>query len=165
MEPIAPIVDRLALLLEYPDRTFFRLLEECRAVEPEIEPFASGVSTMPLAALHELYTKTFDLNAGCTLDMGWHLFGERPERGAFLADLRSRLASARVDEGTELPDYLPQLLKLLVRLPPNDASRLHATLAPAVDRLVATLAANGSPYESLVKRAFAAARPYVQVGV
>src|SRR5579859_4490273 len=151
METLIPSVDRIASLLEYPDRTFLRRLADCRSDHTALEPFAARISGMSLATLQELYTRTFDLNAGCTLDMGWHLFGERPERGAFLADLRPRLAATGVDEGTELPDHLPIVLKLVARLPPNDAARLYATLTPAVDQLLTALAANASPYESLVR--------------
>jgi nitrate reductase delta subunit len=165
METVMLLVDRRASLLEYPDRTFFRRLAECCAADTALEPFAARVSAMSLPALQEMYTKTFDLNAGCTLDMGWHLFGERPERGVFLADLRSQLASADVEEGNELPDYLPLLLKLVARLPSDTASALQAALAPAVDRLRAALAADGSPYESLVTCAFAAVRPPAPAGV
>lgn len=165
MDTVSRPVDLMASLLDYPDRTFKQRLAECRAADPAVEPFAARVATMPLTALQELYTRTFDFSRGCTLDIGWHLFGERPERGAFLADLRPRLRNADVEEGHELPDYLPHVLKLLARLPPKEASALYATLAPGVDTLLAALAANGSPYEPLVRSAFAAARVHAQVGV
>ena len=34
--------------------------------------------------IQELYTRTFDINPVCTLEIGWHIFGEDYARGALL---------------------------------------------------------------------------------
>ncbi len=47
----------------------------------------------------ELYTRTFDLNPVCALEIGWHLFGEDYERGAFLVRMRDQLRRARARRG------------------------------------------------------------------
>lgn len=161
----AGVADGLAALLEYPSSAFPELLEECRAHEalltPEaaagLERFAISVQGLPKTTRQELYTETFDLNAGCTMDMGWHLFGDRHERGVFLSELRAQLAGAGIAERSELPDYLPRLLVLLHRSDPSRTAELREMVGRAVEKLVAALHERNSPYEHLVTSAFAAA--------
>ena len=116
--------DRLADALEYP---------------------ASG----PVSAQEE-YVEAFDFDPGCTLDVGWHLFGETPERGAFLSILREDLARAGVREGEDLPDHLPTLLRLIACEDEESAAALATILAPAVARLHEHLAARGSAFAGTI---------------
>jgi nitrate reductase molybdenum cofactor assembly chaperone NarJ/NarW len=102
------------------------------------------------AARQEQYVDAFDLDPACSLDMGWHLFGDALERGAFLSMLREDLARAGVPEGGELPDHLPTLLRLIARSDAAAASRLAAIVAPAVARVRARLQARANPYEQVI---------------
>jgi nitrate reductase delta subunit len=157
--------DRLAPLLEYPTASFTALLDECQSaasgmapdVAAGLERFALAVRHLSRAQLQELYAETFDMNASCTLDVGWHLFGDRFERGAFLSELRPELQAAGIAEGFELPDYLPHLLILMERAAPARAAALGQLIRPAVEKLEAALHARRSPYEHLVRSAFTAA--------
>ena len=97
-------------------------------------------------ATQERYVATFDLNPACSLDVGWHLYGDAPERGAFLATLREDLARASVEERGDLPDHLPTLLRLIPREDDQAASALADLIAPAVARLRDVLVADGNPY-------------------
>lgn len=151
------LVDRLASLLDYPTHDFRPHLDACMREVSGLGDFAVAMRHLPLGRLQEIYTETFDLNAACSLDMGWHLFGERHERGAFLAELRRQLAAAGVEERGELPDYLPHLLMLMGRVDASDAERLRRAIEPAIEKLVAALRDRGSPYEQVVKAAVAAA--------
>ena len=157
MHATSPLVDRLASLLDYPGHDFRAGLDACLRDEPGLAPFALAVRDMPLGQLQELYTETFELNAACTLDMGWHLFGDRPERGAFMADLRLELAAAGIGEHGELPDYLPHLLMLISRIDQARAAALRRAIDPAIQKLAAALRERGSPYESVLTTAVAAA--------
>jgi nitrate reductase delta subunit len=158
-------VDRLAELLEYPDDTFSPALGACRAeltmhasdAAARFEQFAHEVERLSTGRLQELYTQTFDLNPTCTLDIGWHLFGEAYERGLFLAAMRDELRGAGVEEGRELPDHLPSLLRLMARMDAQSRAALERLIRPAVAKLAAALRARESPYEHLVETAFAAA--------
>ena len=85
--------------------------------------------------LQEAYVRAFDFDPDCALEMGWHLHRDRPERGAFLAALREALAAAGVDEGVNLPDYLPTLLRLVAR-DPAAGSELAAVIAPAAAQVL-----------------------------
>jgi nitrate reductase molybdenum cofactor assembly chaperone len=158
-------VESLAALLEYPSASFGAQVEECRAVASRLKPevaagverFADAVRGLSRSALQELYTQTFDLNAACTLDIGWHLFGEQYERGRFLSELRPQLAAAGIDEKGELPDYLPRLLLLLHRSDPTRTAELREMVRRAVEKIAGALHERRSPYEYLVTSAFAAA--------
>jgi len=101
-------------------------------------------------AMQKRYVETFDLNPACSLDVGWHLFGDAPERGAFLSTLRDELARAGVDERGELPDHLPALLRLIPREEDAAASALAGRIAPAVVRLRDVLLAEGNPFADVL---------------
>ena len=101
--------------------------------------------------LQELFTQTFDLTPTCALEVGWHLFGEEYERGAFLVDMRSELRGHHVPEGTELPDHLGSLLALLVRLDGSQARTFAAkALRPAVEKMVQGLREADSPFVAVM---------------
>lgn len=119
--------DRLAQSLEYP---------------------ADGPSP-----LQEEYVRTFDLDPDCSLEMGWHLFGDRPERGAFMAALRDALAGAAVQEDGNLPDYLPSLLRLIGRLDGPAAAALAAEIAPAAARVLAQVRARQTRFADALEAA------------
>src|SRR5690242_1791168 len=90
------LYNALADLLEYPDHNWGDILDSCdRAVaseRPELaatfDAFYQTVRTLALTQMQERYTQTFDLNPVCTLEVGYHLFGESYKRGLFLANLR-----------------------------------------------------------------------------
>lgn len=102
-------------------------------------------------ALQERYVDTFDLKPACVLDVGWHLFGDTAERGAFLSRLREDLAHAGVEEGSDLPDHLPTLLRLIPREDDEAASALANLIAPIVTRLRDVLVAEGNPFGDVLE--------------
>ena len=97
-------------------------------------------------ALQEAYVETFDFDPECSLEMGWHLHGDRPERGALLARLRADLAAVQVSEGVNLPDYLPTLLRLIARCDEAAAAALAAAIAPAAAGVLDRLRARQNPF-------------------
>jgi nitrate reductase molybdenum cofactor assembly chaperone NarJ/NarW len=158
-------VDRLASLLEYPGATFATALADCRqaidglapAARADLDRFALAVDGMSAASLQELYVSTFDLNPKCTLDLGWHLFGDTYERGALLSMLREELQRHAVPENGELPDHLAAVVRLLERLEAPRRAELLAMLTPAFEALQNALASAGNPYAPLVKGVVTAA--------
>jgi nitrate reductase assembly molybdenum cofactor insertion protein NarJ len=97
-------------------------------------------------ALQETYVRTFDFDPDLSLDMGWHLYGDRPERGAFLAALRADVAAAGLSEGNDLADFLPTLLRLMARRDAAAAAELAGRIAPAAERLLERLRAEPNPF-------------------
>jgi nitrate reductase assembly molybdenum cofactor insertion protein NarJ len=96
--------------------------------------------------VQERYVEAFDLDPESTLDIGWHLFADRPERGQFLVMVRQRLERAGISERTELPDHLPTLLRLIARQPDDQARDLAELIAPAVEHVVDHLRAGNNPF-------------------
>ena len=126
------VMSSMAVLIDYPTPD---LPAQARAVsdylqsnskiwQDLLEGFALHVSLTPFTQVEETYTQAFDMNPSCTLEIGWHLFGETYKRGSFLANMRASLRANNVEEGTSLPDYLPNLLRLLPKLDPKDARGL-----------------------------------------
>ena len=120
-------------------------------------PHTWPILTLPragrdLADLEELYTRTFDFSPSCALEIGWHLFGEDYNRGAFLVRLREELARHGIQESCELPDHLTHVLPLLDRMRPDEAARFAlACVTPAVEKMLAGLEGKQNPYEHLFR--------------
>ena len=77
-------------------------------IESSVEGQVKGIVTM-----QALYSRTFDVQAITTLDIGYVLFGDDYKRGELLSNLNREHANAISDCGTELADHLPNLLRLI----------------------------------------------------
>jgi len=112
---------RLADLFEYPQDGYFERVDAVRAFIDEnyrdaghwLDTFVELLPDGDLRATQELYTRSFDVQAITTLDIGYVLFGEDYKRGEFLANIMREHRLVDNDCGTELGDYLPNLLRLL----------------------------------------------------
>lgn len=138
--------DLLARCLEYPGPDL-----AAAAAAAGVDEFAAWVAAVAPGAAEELYVRTFDLQAPCCLEVGWHLFGETYKRGAFLVRLRLAHRAHGLTEGTELPDHLANVLRLLGRLGPEEEPESLAgeAILPAIARMQAVLPP-GSPYRPLL---------------
>lgn len=145
------IYKQLADLLEYPDTNWDSKLAAC-AHNDLLAEFRSGVTALSLSDLQELYTRTFDLNPVCALEIGYHLFGENYKRGEFLANLRETEASCDLGQENQLPDYLPVLLRLLTKLEDEElrSSLISDCLIPALDKMLRPLQETDNPYRLLL---------------
>lgn len=95
-------------------------------------------------AAQELYVQTFEFNPACTLELGWHLFGETYERGEFLVKMRGELRRHGVEETSELPDHLTHILRLIGRMEHGEAALLAGeSVLPALEKIRLP---EGSPY-------------------
>jgi nitrate reductase delta subunit len=151
------LLDPLADLLSYPCGPLHAQVERClAALDPAdaaaaaLQRFEQQTDALSLTDLQEQYTAVFDMNPACTLDLGWHLFGETRDRGGFLAVLRADLERVGVPESIELPDHLFHVLALLGREEPGRAEVLAALVAPAVAAVHAALEERGSVYTDLL---------------
>jgi nitrate reductase molybdenum cofactor assembly chaperone NarJ/NarW len=157
-------LDRIAPLFAYPgDGYAAGVAESARDADlPPLRAFASAVTALPTVQLQEQFVETFDLDPDCALDLGWHLFGERYERGEWLASLRGDLRRVGLEPSAELPDHLTNVLLLLAREDPARAADLAARVRPALDRLQAALMRRNSPYQhalSAARQVLDASRP------
>ncbi len=99
--------------------------------------------------MQELYVQTFEFNPACTLEIGWHIFGENYERGEFLVRMRDQLRRHGIAESSDLPDHLCHILPLLERLDHEEAAELVGQFVlPALAKIKDAL--NGNSYQDLI---------------
>jgi nitrate reductase delta subunit len=147
---MAEVYETLAALLEYPNESFPSQMGTGRNVAND---FIARVGALTLSELQELYTRTFDLNPVCALEIGYHLFGENYKRGEFLANLRETEAPFDLGQEQQLPDYLPVLLRLLNKLEDEElhASLIGECLIPGTEKMLASIKDSENPYRYLLE--------------
>jgi len=110
------------------------IAEFARLLPTEGRPLAQEA----LDEVQEIFTRSFDVQAITTLGIGYLMFGDDYKRGELLVNLRREQAKVGVDCGNELPDHLPNVLRLLARWE-DLALRsefVEWILYPAVERMV-----------------------------
>jgi nitrate reductase assembly molybdenum cofactor insertion protein NarJ len=153
--------DLLARLLDYPEvegypeklSSFIEMLEDGYAdAAATLRPLHDRVQGMSNAEIQEMYTRTFDINPVCTLEIGWHIYGEDYARGALLVKLREQLRLVNVTESCELPDHLTHVLMLLGRIDGEKADDLAARyVLPGLDKMLEGMAGDEQPYRALIE--------------
>ena len=114
---------QLAELFDFPGPGFFvqgRALSDCLRerysdAALEVEHFLQALPQSGVD-LQELHTRTFDVQALTTLDIGFVLFGDDYKRGELLSHLNREHAQAENDCRGELSDHLPNVLRLIPKL-------------------------------------------------
>lgn len=151
------IYDALAAVLTYPDENYLVAMRDAvRTAPPEIEQplqeFARELEGKDALELQELFTLTFDLNPVCSLELGWHLFGENYDRGLLLVRLRELLRRHGIAESGELPDHLAHALQLIARM---DRAARHdfaaAIVLPALGKMLDAVREKNNPYEKVLE--------------
>ncbi len=147
-------------LLDYPTDDWPARVADCKGLMNHtptpcaalLLEFLQAIEGLPLSILQERYTQTFDLNPVCNLEIGYHLFGENYKRGVFLANLRETEAPFTLGQAHQLPDYLPVLLRLLVKLEDAElrGDLIAECLTPALDLMTAALQKAGNLYGRLI---------------
>ncbi|TAJ93378.1 MAG: hypothetical protein EPO31_04030 [Gammaproteobacteria bacterium] len=132
----------LADLFEYPDIGYpARVIKLTRLLDgnydraaAELEQFIELLPSDDLRAMQELYTRTFDIQAITTLDIGYVLFGDDYKRGELLANLTREHRQVNNDCRQELADHLPNILRLIGKLKQDDLldELIDEIVAPAV---------------------------------
>src|SRR5574340_1765374 len=147
---------QIATLLRYPNETYAadvtRSSASIAAVDPKLAAllgeFVERTRGISVEEMQVLYTSTFDLDPICSLEVGWHLFGENYERGEFLVKMRGELRRLGVAESSELPDHLSHVLEALDRMQADEASDFAAAcLFPALDKIIAGFKDKANPFE------------------
>jgi nitrate reductase delta subunit len=152
----AAVYNALVALLTYPEADYPQRIEASVHVVPEecrgfLEQFAVQMRGRETDELQELFTQTFDLNPMCSLELGWHLFGENYERGQLLVRVREELRRHRLKESTELPDHLTHVLQLVERMEHETAADfVAACVLPAVEKMLQALRGKENPFENVL---------------
>lgn len=113
-----------------------------------LSPLLNFVLQSPEGALQELYTRTFEIQPICYLDIGYVLFGEDYKRGQFLVHMNREHEKAENSCGTELSDYLPNVLRLLAKIEDSDfaADLTQVFLLPALEKMLPGFGEKGNVY-------------------
>jgi len=160
MATLRDTYDLAARLLNYPDKGYHDRVElwrialgkTCPEAGAVLDTFQRGIHGLVTEELEELYTRTFDLNPACALEVGWHLFGENYSRGEFLVKMRGEMRRLGLRESTELPDHLAHVLAVLARLDPDQAEKFAGRFVlPALEKILAGLAGKDNPFVNLLE--------------
>jgi nitrate reductase delta subunit len=113
----------LSLCLAYPDAEARGILPEMEAAAKSLgDPlarerlthFITLMTAQPLLDLQAHYTAVFDLNPSSSLNLTYHLMGDREDRGRALAELIEVYRQAGFAPAVnDLPDFLPLVLEFL----------------------------------------------------
>lgn len=154
----------LAMALEYPTPSTRKAANEAAErlgsgesaharMAAAIAELASFLEQGGLEEAEERYTSLFDMKPVCTLNVGWHLFGDTYDRGALLAALVPELDTRAIDHHHDLPDYLPTLLRLLGRTDDAEERALlaHAVIMPALQKMASCLEQSTDPWSCVVR--------------
>jgi nitrate reductase delta subunit len=127
------------------------LIAACPGAGKRLGEFSDYAAELEITELEELFTRTFDVNPSCTLETGWHLYGEQYERGAFLVRMRELLRGYGIVEGNELPDHLTYALQVVGRMPADSAAGFVSTeVLPAMEKMRAGFKGGSNPYEAVI---------------
>ena len=147
------LIKLLSLVLAYPDAQALSEMEAATAAlgdsraREHLSRLAAQMRAQPLLKLQEHYTAVFDMNPSASLNLTWHLMGDREDRGRALADLLAVYLQAGFEPAVnELPDFLPLMLEFLAAAAPDAPHALIRRCLATVPAIAARLKESGSPY-------------------
>lgn len=132
----------LSKLFEYPGESYYShlkgLISDMSSQYPdaskELEAFSKLLPT-DIYKLQEIYTKSFEVQAVTSLEIGYLLYGDDYTRGDVMVGLNQEHRAVGNDLGTELSDHLSNVLRLLPKM--QDKTVVHdlvtMMVAPAVE--------------------------------
>lgn len=137
----------LAELFKYPDGNFVKVVNQCQQMMelryPEaanrMRKFTDYINNCDQDAREELFTKTFDVQPICYLDLGYVIFGEDYKRGAFLLHMQGEQQKYNNDCGTDLPDNICNVFTLMAQHPSAEfvEELAQKIVIPAAKKMIA----------------------------
>ncbi len=135
----------LSTLFDYPNENYKKQMKEVAAALGTKYPTASVelealLKLLPsdIYELQELYTKSFEVQAVTSLEIGYVLYGDDYTRGEVLSNLNAEHKAVKNDCGGELADHLGNVLRLIPMMKDQklltDLARLM--VAPAVENMM-----------------------------
>lgn len=127
-------------------------------IKSGLSAFVRAIERLTLGAWEELHTRTLDLDPPAAPYIGYQMWGDSYQRGAFMAKMNRVLADAGVDREGELPDHLAACLRYLA-VATEPLPELVEIFGPAVERMLKALtqAQSDNPYVRLLQAAQIAA--------
>ncbi len=140
----------MSTLFKYPTEGFMKDVKEnltfLKSNYPEaanaLQVFSEYMAHCTLDEQQELFTKTFDVQPICYLDLGYVMFGEDYKRGAFLLNMQTEQLKIGNNCGTDLPDNLCNVLTLMTISTDKDfvADLTWRITIPCVKKMIAEFA-------------------------
>jgi len=146
--------EHLAVLFDYPRRDYptwvqtiydllagkYVLAAAHVAAFAEAGPTEGGAFTREARdEVQEIFRRSFDVQSLTTLGVGYVMFGDDYKRGEVLVNLNRELREVGIDCGTELPDHLPTVLRLVARWQDRELAEefVREILHPALEMMIA----------------------------
>lgn len=146
--------EHLARLFDYPQRDYptwvqavYDMLKGRHVLAAaEINLFAQALPTdgefltpEALDEVQEIFTRSFDVQSITTLGVSYVMFGDDYKRGEMLVNLNRELRDHGIDCGSELPDHLPNVLRLIARWRDRELAEefVREILHPALEMMIA----------------------------
>jgi nitrate reductase assembly molybdenum cofactor insertion protein NarJ len=135
----------IAKLFDYPEDNYYDAINEAIETLSDNYPKAKEelgkfleLLPMQLSDAQELYSKSFEVQAVTSLDVGYILYGDDYQRGVILVNLNQEHAKVNNECGTELGDFLPNLLRLLSKMEDKEVITDLVTMiiAPGVEKMI-----------------------------
>jgi nitrate reductase molybdenum cofactor assembly chaperone NarJ/NarW len=143
----------LSLCLAYPDAETLTEMETAAAglgeprAQERLSHFMTLMKAQSLLKLQEHYTAVFDMNPSASLNLTYHLMGDREDRGRALAELLEVYLRAGFEPAVnELPDFLPLMLEFLAAAAPDEPHALILRCLSAVPVIAGRLKETDSLY-------------------
>jgi len=113
------------------------LTEKDVVLASKFEAFVEFQSNKKITSLEEYYITTFDVRATCHLDVGYVIFGDDSKRGRFLYHVKEEQETIGNDCGSDLADFLPNMLTLFAKTENKDFAEELAVsiLLPALAQM------------------------------
>ena len=159
MSHIPKVLNAFSRLLSYPDEHTVQTVEllfvvlqgEIPEAARDTAEFGAFLEQREAWEVEEAFTRTFDVNPACALEVGWHLFGEEYARGMFLVRMREEMRKYDLSESVELPDHISHVLAIVAAMPDEEATRfVQACVQPAVETMNQALVGKETPYRHVV---------------
>ncbi len=145
---------QLAALFDYPEPDYPTQVRRVRellgsrypAAAAKIDALAAALpsgndtfSPQALDEVQETFTRSFDVQSITTLGVGYVMFGDDYKRGELFVNLNREHAAAGIDCGSELPDHLPNVLRLIAKWEDEElvGEFVEEILHPALERMIA----------------------------
>ncbi len=153
------LLTKLSNLMRYPNSEHDFLLKTCELkfqrhpMDPEsrFKRYCQQMLRLSLSEREELFTTTFDLKPKSFPYAGYHLYGEDYKRGLLMAGLKGGYRECGMEIDDELPDFVPLLIILYLRLEDADKamSLRDDLLIPGMTTIHKELQEASSPYADI----------------
>ena len=136
---------KFSLLFDYPEEGYYAAITEVKATlangyEDALEELEKFEKLIPkdIYQLQEIYTKSFEVQAVTSLEIGYLLYGDDYTRGDVMVGLNQEHAAVNNDCGEELSDHLANVLRLISKMENQETVKelVKLMVAPAVENMM-----------------------------